>query len=710
MTMNAMPATIPSTTIPADYDERVYAGVLGKIIGVYLGRPFEGWTYERIMSELGEVNAYVNDRIAHHPPLIVTDDDISGTFTFLRALPDYGNRRDLTAAQIGQTWLNYLIERQTILWWGGMGNSTEHTAYMRLKQGIPAPRSGSIELNTKVVAEQIGAQIFIDGWALVAPGNPALAADLARKAGSVSHDGEALYGAMALAAMEAQAFVEHDMNKLLDTALSVVPPDCLIAQLIGDIRAWRKADNDWQRTRARIEEKYGYDKYGGNCHMIPNHAVIILALVYADDGANPFQHALMIGNTSGWDTDCNSGNIGCLMGIREGLRGIDNGPVDWRGPVADRLYLPTADSGRCVTDAVQEAQRIAQIGRALAGEPADGTSVSRLPRYNFAFPGSVQGFHSLDEFSHLDNPQGGALNIHIEGEGREARVSTATFIPPEALKMPGYGLVASPTLYPGQTIRAEVSSDMDVRVNLFVRVYNAADELITLSGEPVMVRAGEVKRLAWLPEGIDGGSPIAEVGVRVSGDSGTLRLHWLTWDDAPITVFTHPRHNGTLWQRAWVKACDDLNFGWNGVYRICQDAGNGLLIQGQREWANYTVRAAIIPHLARYAGVAACVQGLKRYYALLLCDDQKARLVKALVRNPGVDAEWQTLAEVDYAWQVDEAYALALTTEGEHLSATINDQPIFDLRDTDAPLLSGAVALLISVGRLDCDAVSVAAV
>ena len=30
--------------LPADYEERVYAGVLGKIIGVYLGRPFENWT------------------------------------------------------------------------------------------------------------------------------------------------------------------------------------------------------------------------------------------------------------------------------------------------------------------------------------------------------------------------------------------------------------------------------------------------------------------------------------------------------------------------------------------------------------------------------------------------------------------------------------------------------------------------------------------
>jgi hypothetical protein len=45
------------------------------------------------------------------------------------------------------------------------------------------------------VAEQIGAQIFIDGWALVAPGDPELAADLARRAASVSHDGAAIHGA-----------------------------------------------------------------------------------------------------------------------------------------------------------------------------------------------------------------------------------------------------------------------------------------------------------------------------------------------------------------------------------------------------------------------------------------------------------------------------------------------------------------------------------
>src|SRR5260370_2188292 len=321
--------------LPADYVERVYAGVLGKMIGVYLGRPFEGWEYERIMRELGEVRYYVHDKIG--VPLIVTDDDLSGTFTFLRALPDYGNTRELTSARIGQTWLNYLIEGRTILWWGGLGNSTEHTAFLRLKAGVKAPESGSIELNGQVVAEQIGAQIFIDGWAMVAPGDPMLAADFARRAGSVSHDGEAIHAAQVIAAMEAAAFVESDLQKLLDIGLSVIPESSLVYRMIQDIRAWHQQEPDWRKARELIDWHYCYDPYGCHCHLIPNHALIILALLYGDDN---FQKSLMIVNTSGWDTDCNSGNVGCLLGIKHGLRCLEDGP-DWRGPrkVGDRILI-----------------------------------------------------------------------------------------------------------------------------------------------------------------------------------------------------------------------------------------------------------------------------------------------------------------------------------------------------------------------------------
>src|SRR5262249_43825486 len=151
------------------------------------------------------------------------DDDISGTFTFLRALPDYDCSRDLTPAQIGQTWLNYILEKKTILWWGGMGNSTEHTAFLRLQQGIPAPESGSFARKGKADAEQIGAEVLTVSLRMVAPGSPARAADLAKRGASVSHDGEAIYGAQIVAAIEAHAFIESDIQKLLDSALPFIP-------------------------------------------------------------------------------------------------------------------------------------------------------------------------------------------------------------------------------------------------------------------------------------------------------------------------------------------------------------------------------------------------------------------------------------------------------------------------------------------------------
>jgi ADP-ribosylglycohydrolase len=242
--------------IPDDYAQRVYAGVLGKIIGVYLGRPFEAWWHQRIIQELGEINYYVNERL--NLPLVVTDDDISGAFTFIRSLEDYANGRELTAQQIGSTWLNYLIENRTILWWGGMGTSTSHTAYLRLKRGVPVPRSGSIELNGKIVAEQIGAQIFIDGWGMVCPGQPALAAEFAQKAATVSQDGEAIYGSQVIASIEALAFVERDLNKLLDTAVSFIPKDSVIAKMIADLRKLRQTDADWRGAYQFLKEHYGY--------------------------------------------------------------------------------------------------------------------------------------------------------------------------------------------------------------------------------------------------------------------------------------------------------------------------------------------------------------------------------------------------------------------------------------------------------------------
>ena len=481
--------------IPPDYEERVYAGVLGKMIGVYLGRPIEGWSYRRIMEELGEINYYMHDRL--NKPLVVVDDDLSGMFTFLRALADHGNRLDITPAQIGETWLNYLIEEKTTLWWGGLGNSTEHTAYLRLKQGIPAPHSGSIALNGKVVAEQIGAQIFIDGWGMVCPGDPELAADLAKRAASVSHDGEAIYAAQVIAAMDALAFSEPDLDLLLDTATALIPSGSVIYRLIADLRGWRSGEDDWKKVRKLLEDRYGYDKYPGSVHIIPNHGVIILSLLFGNDD---FQRSLMIANTCGWDTDCNSGNVGCLLGIKNGLQTIDCGP-DWRGPVADQLYISSADGGRSISDALIETYHISNIGRALFGKPPIVPKGGA--RFHFEQPGAVQAFRvqpvSADnkDVLRIENVPGHSQNglrslalRYSALTGKQGRsISTPTFIPPEAMANTGYGLSASPTLYSGQIVHAGLSADVtnqqDVNCRLFISTYGTGDYLDRIQGPKV---------------------------------------------------------------------------------------------------------------------------------------------------------------------------------------------------------------------------------
>lgn len=701
--------------LPSDYAERVYAGVLGKLIGVYLGRPFEGWSYARIQAELGDISYYVHDRL--NVPLIVTDDDISGTFTFLRALPDYDHRFDLTPAQIGQSWLNYIIEQRTILWWGGIGNSTEHTAYLRLKHGVEAPTSGSAALNGKVVSEQIGAQIFIDGWAMVTPGDPERAADLARRAASVSHDGEAIYGAQVIAAMEAQAFVEHDRNQLLDTALRLIPGDSLIYRMIHQIRAWHATEPDWRKTRAQIAAHYGYDQYGGNCHIIPNHALIILALLYGDDD---FQKSLMIVNTSGWDTDCNADNLGCLLGIKNGLAGIDAGP-DWRGPIADRMYLATAEGGRGITDAAAETYAVVNIGRALAGVPP--VRPKHGARFHFELPGSVQGF-TPDEDSALDarlaiaNVPGHSCTgtralafAYTLPHGGHLRAATPTFIPSREIaayfEQRGYPLFASPTLYSGQTIHtslvADITNVQPVQVALYLSVYQANDDLERLYAPTITLAPGAHREFSWAVPAT-AGQPIAGIGFEIhqpGPSAGIVYLDYLTWDGAPQTVLGKPDGDGVMWRRAWINGVDLIGENWPEAYRLVQNAGRGIFSQGTCDWVDYHAAASITVHLAESAGLAVHVQGMRRFYALLLCRDGQVRLIKALDGDT-------TLAEAIFPLEFGATYALALTAQGNQLTAALDGRVLFTVVDDDRPLTSGAVALVVEEGRIMCEAVTIA--
>ncbi|CAH0056888.1 unnamed protein product [Clonostachys solani] len=709
-----MSSRIESRALPEDYLHRVYAGVLGKLIGVYIGRPYEGWTHQRVLEELGHVRYYINDHF--HEPLVITDDDVSGTFQFIRALEEHGISENLTSKQIGQTWLNNVIEHRTIFWWSGRGISTEHTAFLNLKSGIPAPLSGSIDMNGKTVAEQIGAQIFIDGWALVSPGNPKLAAKFAKAAGSVSHDGESVFAAQLWAAMEAEAFYTKDVDRLLDIGLSLIPRDSLIARVIGHVRQWVKEDNDWLKTRQRIEDKYGYDKFHGICHVVPNHAVMIMAILYA---AHDFDEAMHIINTCGWDTDCNSGNVGCLVAIINGMSSFNG--RDWRGPIADRALISSADGGYSINNAARIALDIANLGRQLKGlEPMEAPKGGA--QYHFTLPGSVQGFqvHRNDDSQGTASVSQGldehgdpalAIKLHQLGSDVPIEVSTETFTPQEIKIMRTYDLMASPLVYPGQTIHFNVSSSSDssgdALVAVRLQVYTNSEDLRAVDASELLLSPGKTASLELLiPDDMES-QPIHRVGLAIRSNSATnfngkIWLERLYWQGAPTMTIRRPKSRACdFWYRSWVNGADSLNRKLDRSLYISQGKGEGIILYGTRDWDNYRV---VVPKftviLGAPSGVAIRAQGLNRYYSLVFVKGDRVSIVKAL------DSERITLVSAELQWSLDDDFHITIEAQGNTIVAHVGG---ISLTATDSQYKNGALGLIATDGSISTDEIRVEA-
>ena len=459
--------------------------------------------------------------------------------------------------------------------------------------------------------------------------------------------------------------------------------------MIADLRAWYAVEKDWRATREKLEANYGYDKYGGNCHMVPNHGLIIHSLLH---GEGDFSETLKIVNTCGWDTDCNSGNVGCLMGLLVGLEGIDasvDRGIDWRGPVADRLYCPTSDGDRCISDCAREAKQIINMGHTLAGEPS--FEPKQGAQFHFSFPGSVQGFQVQSGTAELSNLQGGSLRI-VGKSG--ARIGTPVFAPSievaEYFEKAHYKLMASPRIFSGQNVSASIS---EPGANLYIAYYGEDDEVDYID---VDTTTGDATNLSLQVPSLPG--PIFEVGIRLNKDV-SLHLDHVGWRGNPQVTFERPKHKGLMWRRAWVDAVDQL-VGWTEMFRLVQNEGLGMISQGTREWTDYAVSADVTPHLVSRAGVAARVQGLTRFYALLITREQKVQLVKSL-------HEESVLAEAEFNWSFGDTLDMTLRVVGDELVGEINGSTVLTARDSS--LDSGAIGLIVADGRSATHKVEVAA-
>ncbi|MFH1378151.1 MAG: ADP-ribosylglycohydrolase family protein [Planctomycetota bacterium] len=673
-----------------DYEKQVYAGVLGKIIGVYMGRPIEGWLKKAIEAKFGEANRYVHED--QNVSLVVADDDISGTLTFIRALEDSGLYADTPDAFFGKMWLDYLIEERTVLWWGGMGNSTEHTAYLRLKNGYESPASGSMETNGQVVAEQIGAQIFIDAFGMVAPGNPELAAQLARKSASVSHDGEAVHAAVVVAGMVSAAFVEKDMNKLLDIGVGLIPEKSLIAQVHRDVRQWAKQDKDWHKTYERIDKKYGYHRYGGGCHVIPNHAIMVMAWVYAPDD---FHQSQIIINTAGWDTDCNAANVGSVMGIKVGLERI-NERYDYVSPFADRIVIPTADGTRSVSDCLTEALHIARIGRNVMGWPQIEPPKNGV-WHHFSLPGSLHGYQSEDSHfatrgnARVKNVAGSTsadsrkLSIQFDVDaGRTARVSTPVII---SKFRGGYSTMFTPRLYPGMVVTVKGRTggiQGNATAVLFARAEN---KMMDGAGEIVLSKLVRLKAESTLSLSFTipelGGWPVRDFGIEIKTENqatGELLIDTVTYAQKPafkLDALPEYELQPGIRLASFAGWISDASFTRGGhtfdkkpLKYIGKNEGIGVLVTGNTDWTDYTFEATYRTHCADRGGIMVRYQGLLRNIALVKTGDK----LQLVLRHYGETV----LAETKAVWKPEDAHVLKCVCKGKTVTAYCDGKKVLE--------------------------------
>lgn len=652
--------------IPSDYEQRVYAGWLGKCIGVRFGAPVENWTYDQIYAHIGEITDYLP---IPEGKIFQPDDDTSVPLVLLRAVEDFGP--DFTPQQVGQTLLNYLGDQHGSLWWGGYGVSTEHTAYLNLKAGIPAPVSGSAVLNGKSLSEQIGGQIFSDIWGLLAPGDPARAADYSGRSALVTHAGEGVQGGRFIAALVSAAFTTSQPEALVQAGFQVLDPASEYARMVqAMLDNYRQQPDDWRAGYEYLRANYGYDRYPGIVPIIPNAGVILLGLLY---GQGDFSRTICIGNMCGWDTDCNVGNLGAILGVAVGLDGI---PERWKTPLNDRIAAASLIGAANLPAISATAHRLASIGARLAG-------AAELPpalEAGFDLPGATHGFLHWGEQRNIltlrtkTTPSGGALQavVRLLKKKQDLRLYQETYWDRARLVSDYYAAGFSPTIYPGQSVRARLFLPAGSPAQLMAALYVMDMDGTIYQDRAAQLQPGEWRRLEWrIPPLND--ALLAQVGLifRSLGPEtwkGEFLLDDFDWGGRPA------------WTQNFSKARPEYGAiagwtYWRGYWRVEQNAllGSGSegaeLYTGLPEWTDLDAALTFTPLLGDQHGLLLRVRGAQRSIFAGLCGTNTVAIIQKS------DAGSQTVATAPFPWACGTACTLEARLAGDRLSLAVDGVP-----------------------------------
>ncbi|MEO8758897.1 MAG: ADP-ribosylglycohydrolase family protein [Devosia sp.] len=678
--------------------EKIYAGIIAKAIGVRLGAPVEPtiWSYERIRDTYGEVTGYLRDF-----KNFAADDDTNGPVYFIRALRDYG--LDATAEDVGRTWLNYAAEEHGMYWWGGFGISTEHTAYLNLRAGVPAPLSGSIAQNGTTVAEQIGGQIFIDSWGWVNPGNPARAAKMSAMAASVAHDGDGLNGARFCAAAIAQACVATSIDEIVTTGLAQIDPTSTYAAVArAVIDFYRAQPDDWRACRDMLGAKWGYDRYPGVCHIIPNAGVTVMAILY---GGGDLPRTAEIATMAGWDTDCNAGNAAAIIGT---FQGVQPSWDKYRKPINDAFVASGVLGTVNVLDIPSFARELTVLAQRLNGDTPSPLWAEdferRGVRFDFDLPGATHGFRAeganqIELKGSLAEPgpnSSGSLEILLDRleRGQGGRVFWKPFYRRNDFDDERYRPMFTPLADDGQVVKFKLkldpwNGDGNLRVAPYVRR--------TMSGRIEETGAWHVPASDnWqsyeftIPDG--DGEAVDEIGVLVEYFGrlkflGRLFLSQFSVS-GPGKVVINPKIEKQEWGGI-------TRFTWNRGHWSLQ--GGVIHAHSPRDADAWTgnaylrdvaVRASLTPLSGRSHLITGRAQGTSRFYAAGFEGDEVV-IVKE-------DHGSAVLAHAPFRPVAGQVYQLELRIIGNCLELWVDGRKM--LSATDASFRYGMVGLRMASG------------
>lgn len=665
--------------LPGNYEERVYAAVLGKCIGVRLGAPVEAesWTYERIRAVYGEkIHGYLRPY-----RVFGADDDVNGPAYFFQVLEE---KNDPQLMDFAHAWVDFVREGKGFFWWGGVGKSTSHTCYHLIRSGAPLPLKREDLRGLKDEDESVGGQIFVDFLGLALPGQEQRAAELGGRLAAVAHFDDGVSGGRFMAAANAAAFDSDTVEEIVLRALRTIPEEGDYARVTKAVLDFFHQHSErWQDCRNMLEKEWGYDRYSGVCPMIPNAGVCVMALLYSGGDLN---RGVEIATLAGWDTDCNAGNVGSVLGAFGGLSPID---ACYREPFHDTAILSGVSGEINQCDLPSLAKRIARRGFELLGQPVPETLRAEEGLYfDFELPGSTHGMLVSNPF---------VLQLSNSGErsfrgkrslqavfnrlqkGMETRLYFKTFYTRAEFEDGRYSPVFSPRIYPGQRLSMQLFMEKwggtePLRLRPYVRT---AFDHRDYEGEDFRLENGCWQEIAFRIPEVDGGI-IEEAGLRVFSDSvntgeasrdlGRFFVDEIRVTGAPeyrldfaqsrvelgnLTPFAHNRGQWTLEDDAIRAQCGECTQSFTGAYAT----------------GDVTLSCRTTP---LEGGACLLVRGMGtlRHVLAGLTEPGKAGILL------GGPEGYRPLAEMSFDWQPGQSYELKAAARGQNVALWIDGQKI----------------------------------